>query len=860
MKYSLNQIKRYVPELEAVDTKQLINRIWESIAEVEAVEYLAEKYNGIIVARVVSVEKHAKSDKLVVTTVDIGQKELVTVVTAAQNLSVGNFAPYIPVGVAVPSSKDSPEGEFIIGIRPMAGIDSVGMLASERELLFSDDHSGIMILHQDELKGELIPGMALSDALELNDVIIEIENKTLTHRGDCFSASGLAREIAALYGYTLQLPDWQVPGMKSALPMSEEFDKEMPCSLSINVTAKESVDRYSAVVLDGIVVQESPLWLKMLLWKHGINSVNNVVDITNFVMLDYGQPMHAFDASTVSHRKRNEQIDYQVTVRYAKGGEKLETLDSKEKTLDSKVTVIADNKNALAIAGIIGGKTSGITETTTRIILESAVFDKYAIRNASMSIGTVTDASVIFSRKQDPEKTVRALLRAVHLLQEMAGAVIVSQIGDAYVQEPSERTVVISHEKLEFFVGVSISPTQVETTLTNLGMKVVKKNGLYSVSVPSWRPDIAIDEDVYEEVARIFGYHNISLELPKRGIFGVKLSKNDQLKQQMIQALTGYGFLQSMNFTFASKAIYEQCHLSVDDSFVVTNAISPDVQYMRKYVMPGVLAQLAKNQYNAESFGIFEIGKVFRKSHMYTSISEFPVGITEPRFGVDELGLPIEDEHVVIATVDNSKQPGYFTVKSNLEKYLRTLRINAVKYIHPSEISKKELQQIPAWMQELQSALRSGRTAYIFVELAGKKYCLGVIGEPNTLVARNFAFTKNVGIVELSLKVLLDIAVFEPLYKEPSKYPSVVEDFCIESMVNTTYQQIVEAISEALKSDENVVSISPRDIYQKVENVKQTTVRVVIEPQTATLTDDQMKIYRQRIAESVKKAFAGKII
>lgn len=860
MKYSLNQIKRYVPALASIEVKQLVNRIWESVAEVEKVEFLAEKYEGIVVSRVLTVEKHPKSEKLVVVTVDIGSGDPVIVVTAAQNLQVGQFVPYIPVGVAVPASIDSPEGKFIIGVRPMVGIDSIGMLASERELLFSDDHSGIMILYPDELRGEVKTGMSLAEALELDDVIIEIENKTLTHRGDCFSAAGLAREIATLYDFELQLPDWQIPGMKSALPMSEIFDKEMPCSITISVTASDAVDRYSAVVLDGITVSKSPLWLRTYLWKHGVNSVNNVVDITNYVMLDYGQPMHAFDAGVVAHRKRNEQIDYPISVRYAKGGEKIEALDSKEKVLDAKVAVIADTKRALAIAGIIGGKVSGITETTTRIVLESAVFDKYAIRNASMSIGSVTDASVVFSRKQDPEKTVRALLRAVHLLQEIAGAIVVSQISDEYPKKAADRVVVISHEKAEHFIGISISPGHIETSLTNLGMQVTKKNGLYSVTIPSWRPDIAIDEDLYEEIARTFGYHNISLELPKRGIFGVKLNKNDQLKQQIIKTLTGYGFLQTMNFTFASKALYEQCHLSVDDSFIVTNAISPDVQYIRKYVSPGVLAQLAKNQYNAETFGLFEIGKVARRSQFYTSVSEVPVGVSLPQFGVDELGLPIEDEHLVLAIADSSKQPGYFSVKSYLEKYLKSIRVAEVAYVHPSEISKKDLSLLPEWVKELQSSLRSGRTAIILVKVAEKPVCLGIIGEPNTLVARDFGYTKNVGICELSLSVLSEIVVFEPLYLEPSKYPSVIEDFCVETPDEVSYQQVAETVLTATKNDLVKVSLQPRDIYQKVAGTKQTTVRVTFEPQNATVTDEEMKKVRQKIATLVAEKLDGKVI
>ncbi|MCC7304383.1 phenylalanine--tRNA ligase subunit beta [bacterium] len=845
MKYSLNQVKKYVPEISSIPVEELIARIWASIAEVENVEYLSKKYEGVIVARVEKIEKHPRSEKLVVATVDIGKKTPVTVVTAAHNLDAGDFVPYIPVGGRVLDVHANTSKQIEITVRVMAGIDSIGMLASEKELELSEDHEGIMILRQNELKHELVAGEPIVDALDLDDVIFEIENKSLTHRGDCLSIAGISREIATLYSFDLVLPVWQTPSVNIADMVGDAFQKEPSAIVTVEVAAKPAVERYSTIVLDNVQVTPSPLWLRIYLGKHGFNSVNNIVDITNYVMIEYGQPMHAFDASTVIHKTRNEKITYPLIVRYAQAGETILTLDGKEKKLPQMATVIADEKKALAIAGIIGGQESAISETSTRIILESAVFNKYAIRNTSMSIGTTTDASVIFSRKQDPEKTVRALLRAVHLLTELAGAKVVSDITDIYSKTKITNTLIVSHEKVEAFLGIAVSPTKIVQILEGLGCQVVKKNNLYRMETPTWRPDIAIDEDVYEEIARMVGYGNIIPELPKRGIFGVSLSPYEKGKQATLRAFTALGINQGMNFSFVSKQLYERCLLSMNDARSVINAISPDVQYMRKHLIPGLLEQFSKNQYNSEKFGLFELGKVSRKGLHYTGISVEDLHMPESRFGIDDLGLPIEDEHVAIGIIDDSQQPGYFTLKEVITRYAESMHI-LLEFIHPDELTAKEVKQLPTWATELFPLYKKGRMAV--VRNAGTKDFYGVIGEPGTLVLKEFGFTKQVAIAELSLYKIISTASFEPLYKEPPKFPIVTEDLCFEVPLDVQYAAILKVLTEVSDNfvQDVVIRIYPIDIYQKKEDKKQVTNRVVFAPIKASLSDSQIKKYREQ--------------
>lgn len=851
MKYSLNQIKKYVPGISAFQTDDLINKIWTSVAEVESVENLNSKYEGIVVGKILSIEDHPKSEKLIVAKVDIGQNEPVTVVTAAHNIAEGDFVPYIPAGGRVPSVMGEDGKHLEIGTRLMVGIPSVGMLASERELGISDDHEGIMILRAEELRKELVVGEPVTVALELDDVVFEIENKSLTHRGDCFSAAGIAREIATLYGLELIVPEWQTPSLSIPALVGDSFDQEMPCKVEVEITATPAVERYSAIVLDGIQVTKSPQWLRIYLSKHNVSSVNNVVDVTNYVMLEYGQPMHAFDASTVTHKKRDEKIDYEIVVRYAKAGEKLLTLDGKEKKLSPIVTVIADVKKGLGLAGIIGGKESGITETSTRIIMESAVFNKYAIRNASMSLGITTDASVIFSRTQDPEKTVRALLRAVHLLQELAGAKVASEITDAYTSQKPGNSLVVSHEKMEQFIGIAISPVKVSAILQGLGCSVVKKNGMYRIDTPSWRPDLTIDEDIYEEIARMIGYKEIVPELPKRGIFGIALAPFENIKQVTLRTLTSLGMTQAMNFSFVSKQLYDRCMLSIENARSIVNAISPDVQYVRKQILPGLMEQLAKNQHNVPKFGLFEFGRVSRKDLNYDGSKVTDLHMPESRFGLDELGLPIEDEHLAMGIIDDSTQPGYFTLKNLLEQYLAEMHIE-VAFIHPDDRPKKA-KSLPTWTNELQAMLKKGRTALVFNK--ENNDFLGIIGEPNTMVLKEFGITKQVALAELTLHKISQIASLEPMYREPSKYPLVTEDYCFEVPENTQYSEIINTLMKVSTDLQHEVGVKvyPRDIYQKKEGTKQVTNRIVFTPKLGSLTDAQVKLYRTKFVAEMRK-------
>jgi phenylalanyl-tRNA synthetase beta chain len=862
MKYSLQWIKQFAELPADLNINEFADKMWRGLAEIEQVENLGEQYKGVVIAKILKVENHPKSEKLLVTEIDAGQKEPITVVTGAHNIKAGDYVPYIPVGVYVPNREKIAEP---LAAKPMAGITSYGMIASMWELNLGEDHSGIMIINPEELDNKIKPGDDFATALGLNDHMLEIENKAMTHRGDCFSITGISREVSAIMDVPYKSPQWLDLNAQQIADYATEFTEVAPNRITLKVTAESGVPRYSAIVLDNITVTESPLWLKLVLIKHGIKPINNVVDITNYIMLEMGQPLHAFDASQVAHSVNNGIAEYEIHVRRANAAEKLYALDNKEHTLSQENIVIADENKVLGVAGIIGGMESAVTANTHKIILESATFDMYATRKSSMLLGIFTDAATVFSRRQDPNKTVKAMLRAIDFLQKYAGAKIASHIADNYPTVETERTVVISTEKTKTFLGIDVSSSAIKTILERLNFDVIIKGDLVEVTVPTYRTDIQIDEDIYEEIVRIYGYGSMAVVLPTRPVFAVPKTDAEKIKEKVTSYLTGKGFLESFNFTFISKDLYDDCGISVEDCHQVINAISPDVQYIRKLVSPGLIQQSVHNQYNKDSFGLFEYGHVMRKGKEYGANGQDAVNDVPPTFGTDDTNLPIENQHIAITITSEDKSPVYYQVKQYMDELFNTIGISDVRYIHIDELSEKEQKELPVWIADAQKPLKSGRTAIIQSEVSGQWHTLGIIGEVSSYVARNIGAKKNIGVVELHMYALSRVAINEIKYQEPSKYPSVVADYCFEVTKSIKYSDIIGTLQKQVfklsELGENIIeAIDFVDIYAKSEDKKQVTVRVTYQSYERTLVDKEVKEVQEKLVQTIIKTFDAKLV
>lgn len=578
MKFSYNWLRELVDGLDA-DAKELSKLITMKTAESEGVEEYASQLSAVRAAGVLSVEpiEGSKNRKAVVDVGKLGQK---TVVCGAPNCRPGIVTAYVPSGTKL--------GNKEIRKATIAGIESDGMLASGDELGINRDHEGIVEL-------DLKPG----DPLPFQpDHIIEIDNKSLTHRPDLWGHHGMAREVAAIT--TRELRD---PVKLERLPQGE-------AKLKIAIADYKLGPRYSALVFENVTVQPSPLWLQYRLEAVGLNPINNIVDVTNYVMAELAQPMHAFDADKL----RGDTIH----VRPAYASERIKALNGEDYELTPENLVVADAGGAVALAGVIGGMDSAISETTTRIVLESANFQAASIRKTSAALHLRTDASMRFEKSQDPENTVRGLARAIELLEEVSpGIRPAGGVADAYrplrVVEPIELPLDWVDRKL----GRSIDSSEVRAILEALEFDVEELNPrLFRVSVPSWRAtkDISVKDDLVEEIGRMIGYASITPAPPLQPVTVPPENRERDFHHDLRALVTALGYTEVYNYSFVSKETAEAFGFDLKDHLAVMNPIAEGQDLMRISLIPGLVKNLTENSKYLDEFRLFEIGREIHKS------------------------------------------------------------------------------------------------------------------------------------------------------------------------------------------------------------------------------------------------------
>jgi phenylalanyl-tRNA synthetase beta chain len=544
-------------------------------AECERVEPWGHHFDSICAVRVISVEPLPKGkNKLVV--IDAGDKGQRSVVCGAPNVRPDMIAAWIPPGTRIEDNE--------VGIAVIQGARSEGMLASARELGISADHDGLLEL-------SLKPGERLESIKP--DWIIEIDNKSLTHRPDLWGHFGMAREVATITSGRLVDP--------------VRLEVIPPGDAAIGVEIEDHVlcPRYSALVTENVKVAPSPLWLQARLEAIGLNPINNIVDVTNYVLAELPQPMHAFDADKLEGKA--------IFVRRARSEELLAALNGQSYTLTSDDLVIADSRGAVAIAGVIGGSDTAISDTTTRIVLESANFHAATVRLTSSRHKLRTDASMRFEKSLDPENTVRGLARVVELLREICpGARIVGGLADNWIGPPLPITIEISVEFINRRLGESLTENRVRSILEALGFRVTTTSpGHFSVIVPSWRAtkDISLREDLVEEIGRIVGYEEITPAIP---LLPAVVPYSDPMRpylRSVRQQLTAQGFTEVYNYSFVNESQWQRFGFAADDHIAVSNPIASELTHMRRSLLPGVFDNILRNVRNFREFRLFEIGR-----------------------------------------------------------------------------------------------------------------------------------------------------------------------------------------------------------------------------------------------------------
>ncbi len=797
-----------------INTKEDIHRLADEMtlsgSKVEEVVSKGGEIQRVVVAKCLSVQKHENSDHLFVCSLDIGADEPVQIVTGAQNMRVGAYVPAALDGSHIAEGR-------VIKAGKLRGVESNGMMCSFEELgLDCNDYEGgnndgIMILQdlgefKDFTEEELdkLVGTDIIPALGADDTVIDFE--ITSNRADCFSILGLAREAAATMNGRFIKPEVHV---------KEESDVRAEDVLNVEVKAPELCPRYAARVVKDVKIAPSPKWMRQRLRAAGVRSINNIVDITNYVMLEYGQPMHAFDKRTIKGDK--------ITVRRAGDGEKLTTLDGQERTLDSTMLVIADAERGSAVAGVMGGLDSEIQPDTTEIVFESAVFDAVTVRRGAKKIGLRTESSSRFEKGLDTATCLEALDRAAQLVEELGAGKVCKGIIDKCAAAPEKRRVKCAVEDINRFIGISASQAEMEDILKKLECEPHFDEGF--VTVPTFRGDLVGSADIAEEIARFYGYNRIESSLLSTcsTTLGHR-SREQKIKDRIRNRMTGLGYNEMLTFSFVSPSVFDKLDLPEDselrDAVVISNPLGEDYSVMRTTMIPSLLETLSGNHsHRVENASVFEI------SYVYIKTDKYP----------DEL-----PEHRELLTFGGYKagNADFFSFKADTEALLDSLKIakyefepeKTLPYMHP------------------------GRTARVTIGGVDA----GFIGQIHPNTARKWDCPENTFAAVLRTDVLSANITDVPQNRELPKFPAVMRDIAVVIDRNVPAGHVEKLIRE--RGGKALESCALFDCYegaQVPEGKKSLAYALSFRDASRTLTDDDVNKFMKKILNGLETRFGA---
>ncbi|MBK7145790.1 MAG: phenylalanine--tRNA ligase subunit beta [Xanthomonadales bacterium] len=727
MKFSENWLRALAPV--DADRADLMHRLTMAGLEVEGVEVLGEGLDGVVIGEIIEAEKHPNADKLRVCMVAVGQGEPLQIVCGAPNARVGLKAPLATIGATLPNG-------IAIKQAKLRDVDSFGMLCSTRELGLSDDHAGLM-----ELPADAPVGQAFATWIGLPDASIEI--KLTPNRPDCLSLRGLAAEVTALYGLT--------PNDVARI----EVDPTTVTTRDVRLDAPADCPRYLGRAIEGIdPAAATPLWLKERLRRCGLRSISAVVDATNYVMLELGQPMHTFDL---------DALHGGIVVRRAVTGEKIKLLDEREVELDAGFLVIADDRNALAVAGVMGGYDSRVTTTSRNLFLESAHFAPAAVQGRARKLGLHTDASHRFERGVDPELPRQAIERLTQLIVEIAGGApgpVVEAKSDAHL--PLRAPVRLRAARLARVTGIALAATEVERILHALGLRVSACEGGWEVVPPSQRFDIEIEEDLIEEVVRVHGYERVPTAVP-RGEIALRLPPEAQVPSAAMRAaLIARDYRECLHFSFVASSWLQQWGMA-EGAVALANPLSADLDVMRTSLLPGLVDALRRNQSRQlERVRLFEIGKSFQAGDP---------PIETPRLALVATGTAAAEQWGVSA-----REIDFFDIKGDLEQLFALTGQAAAFTLRPARVP---------W-------LHAGRGA----ELLREGHVVGFAGCLDPRLAGKLGLAGDVYVAELELVALS--ARLLPRATELSRYPSLRRDIAIVVEKTIEFARLEDIVRETL--------------------------------------------------------------
>ncbi|MBI5683290.1 MAG: phenylalanine--tRNA ligase subunit beta [Deltaproteobacteria bacterium] len=808
MKISYNWLKEYVDI--TVLPHELADKLTMAGLEVESIAELGKDIKGVVVAEILSKEKHPNADRLSFCKVKT-DKGIHEIVCGANNMKAGDFVALALPGAALPKG-------IKIEKTKIRGVASEGMLCSEVELGFKDTSDGIMLLQKDLTLGEDI-----TKALGIKDFILDVN--VTPNRPDCLSIIGIAREAAAALNKQLRVASLPLQAVSRGCEL-REIDKPIKDLVSVEIDEPDLCHRYTARVIEDVTVKESPDWLKKRLINLGIRPINNIVDITNYVMLEHGQPLHAFDYDKISDKK--------IVVRKSKKSEEITTLDGVKRILDEGVLVIADAKTPVAIAGIIGGEETGVTIDTKDVLLESAYFTPLNIRKTSKTIELKTESSYRFERGLDIQCVAKALDRAAELIADIAKGKAARGFIDEYPAPSKSHSIALHYARVNRILGTSLNNKEIEDYLARLGFSFnvsEKIEGAVAVVVPSFRVDISMEIDLIEEIARLNGYENISTTIPASQLLSAVKTNKTVVTKGVRDFLSSIGFCEVINYSFISPLLAADIsgESEVKDNLRLLNPLSEEWSVMRKTLVCGLLSNLRYNlNHGNDNLRLFEIGCGFIPKGSVYNEKNLAAGLIS--------GLRMSEKSIMW----DKEDADFFDIKGVIESLFSSISIQGVKFTTGNNIS----------------FLHPGKSCAISVNGAD----VGIMGEIHPDILERLDLKQSAYIFEIDIDSITNISGRPSAFREIPRYPSVVRDaaFIIDRAV--LFAELVNAIE--ILNIKLIEDTGVFDVYYGESippDKKSIAIRLTYRSDVKTLTDEDVNMVHNNVVNEIVRRFNAEI-
>lgn len=809
MKVSYEWLSEYV-DVSGYTATELAEKLTRSGIEVDVVENRNQGVSKVFVGYVKTKEKHPNADKLSVCTVDVGEAEDLQIVCGAKNVDAGQKVPVAVVGAVLPNN-------FKIKRAKLRGVESQGMICSAKEiglndkLLSKEAQDGILILPDD-----LELGTDVLEALAMNDEVMELD--LTPNRSDCLSMLGVAYEMAAILDREIKLPLEQI----------QSGQKKAADHISVKISAPEQCQHYAARLIEGIQIADSPQWLQNRLMAAGIRPINNIVDITNYVMLEYGQPLHAFDADCLN--------DGHIDVRMANDGEKIVTLDNVERTLNSDMLLITDGTDPVALAGVMGGANSEVTESTSRILLESARFAGTSVRKTSRQLGLRSEASLRFEKEINPQAVIPALNRAAELIAQYANGQIAEGVVDDLVKGSELVEIPLSLSRVNQYLGTEITVEEMASIFSRLGFAYEQQEEVLHVVVPARRGDITRDVDLIEEVARIYGYDNIPTSLMSGVTTPGSLNEEQIVRRRLRQLLTDSGLNEVINYSLTQTNKIATFPGLFKESKTISLAMpmSEERKILRTSLIPHLLDNAIYNRNrNNDDIAIFEIGRIFAtKEEKLTSLPE------EKKL----LSVLLTGHKVSSHWSEKGRAVDFFDVKGIAEKIFAYLGLNEIQY---------NAVQI--------EGMHPGRTASIQLNTEQGSISLGVIGQIHPALQQELDLDDTY-IMEIELAPLYEHAEFNISYNTLPRYPSISRDIAVVVDESIAAAELVRLARNT--AGQWLESIQVFDLYvgeRLGAGKKSIALSLIYRHAERTLTDEEVSELHAKVVQALGESFEAEL-